>query len=243
MKAFHLLINFWAQIAKAQRMFHKVIFGLQLFQVLVPWNLQISNGRTDCPLLEPTFHLINEEWIFLRTFMSVLAGPCPTQKLSKGLRRTKAKPALFEPLPSATSRRMAENWREPWSPLSKITMCRELGDYKSFISGCSEVLALAWCSCWAGGGEGAPVGGRQPGGLLGILGRSAWGDWVWESWNIPQITPNSHVPNGTFPAVPRAGDAPEAARHKGWSIPCSRTCCSCSSGALSLEMSSLGWIN
>lgn len=97
MKAFNLLINFWAQIAKAQRMFHKVkrqFFGLGIFQVLVPWNLQIRSGRIDWPLLEQTFNFINEGWIFMRTPMSVIAGLCPTQKLSKGLRRTKAKPAL-----------------------------------------------------------------------------------------------------------------------------------------------------
>lgn len=97
MKEFHLLINFWAQNAKAQRMFHKVkrqFFGLGIFQVLVPWNLQIRSGRINWPLLEQTLNLINEGWIFMRTFMSVIAGLCPTQKLCKGLRRTKAKPAL-----------------------------------------------------------------------------------------------------------------------------------------------------
>lgn len=131
MKAFHLLINFWAQIAKAQRMFHKVIFGLQLFQVLVPWNLQISNGRSDCPLLQPTFHFVNEEWIFMRTSMSVLVQPRNCQRIWGGQKQSLL---CLSPLPllPAVSRRMAASWREPWNPLSKITMCRELGGLEIF---------------------------------------------------------------------------------------------------------------
>lgn len=109
--------------------------------------------------------------------MSVLAGPCPTQKSSKGLRRTRAKPALLEALPTGTSSVQQSGCKLKAalkSPLPDDTEYTErLGDDKSFIRGCSEVLTLGWCfTVSRERGKEPPACGKQPGGLWGILARS-----------------------------------------------------------------------
>lgn len=138
----------------------------------------------------------------MRTSMSVLAGLCPTQKLSKGLRRTKAKPALSTGA-SSVQQHGCNLKRATKSPLQDHNVQR--------VWSIRNLLSVAILRCWLfygvnaeqGEGKGAPVCRKQPGGLLGILERLIWRDWVCESWNIPQIIPKLPCPKWDLPCCPQ----------------------------------------
>lgn len=102
-----------------------------------------------------------------------MPGPCPTQELPKGLRRTKAKPAMLQALPTGSVQQNGCKLESQEIPSPRSQCPGSLG--------IRNLLSVAVLRCWLlygvkteqGEGKGAPVCGTQPGDLLGILGRSS----------------------------------------------------------------------